>query len=162
MRAGTIGSMLAEDGDVPDDGEIAARPLIVVVDDDTIMRKSLQTLLRDRYRVIACASAKEGVIAVDDEVCVVILDVRMKGYDGFWACDEIRKKHPDIPVVFYSAYHDLKDPLRIINEHRPFGYIMKDGDAGKLLETVEIAVRLYKMTLDNRKLVESLKQRSGS
>lgn len=158
-----LDELLAED--VPFGSSEAQLPLIVVVDDDASMRKSLQAVLSPRYQVILAATAREGVAAITGEVCAVILDVKMKGYDGFWACNEIRRTHPDLPIIFYSAYQDLKDPYDVINEHRPFGYITKDGSTGRLMESVDIAVRLYKMTLDNKKLVarmeKELRQRRG-
>ncbi|HYO72219.1 MAG TPA: response regulator transcription factor [Archangium sp.] len=156
MSFNELDELLSEDA--PSELSAEQLPLIVVVDDDATMRKSLQVVLSPRYRVVLNASAQGGVAAVTEEVCAVILDVKMKGYDGFWACNEIRKRHPDLPIIFYSAYQDLKDPYDIINEHRPFGYITKDGSTSRLLEAVDIAVRLYKMTLDNKKLVARLEQ----
>jgi DNA-binding NtrC family response regulator len=129
-----------------------------VVDDDETIRKALVALFTKRYAVTAYGSAKEGVAAIHDEVCTVILDVRMKGFDGFWACNEIRKTYPDLPVIFYSAYQDVKNPFDIINEHRPFGYLTKDGDHQRLVKAVEMAVRLYQLTLQNKRLVASLKR----
>jgi DNA-binding NtrC family response regulator len=132
------------------------RPRIVVVDDDLNMRRSLETLLSDTYLVALASSATEGVAAVDEQTCAVVLDIKMKGYDGFWACSEIRKRYPDVPIIFYSAWQDLKDPYQIINEHRPFGYLTKDGDTVRLLDMVEAAVRIHRVTLYNKKLVEGL------
>jgi DNA-binding NtrC family response regulator len=133
-------------------------PVVLVVDDDAGVRNALRLLLGQSYRVRAYATAQEGVAAVDDEVCAAILDVKMKGYDGFWACNQIRQKYPDLPVIFYSAYQDLKDPFAIINEHRPFGYITKDDDVKRILETVALGVRIYRMGLENKKLVERLRR----
>jgi DNA-binding NtrC family response regulator len=132
------------------------RPRIVVVDDDLNMRRSLETLLSDTYLVALASSATEGVAAMDEQTCAVVLDIKMKGYDGFWACTEIRKRYPDVPIIFYSAWQDLKDPYQIINEHRPFGYLTKDGDTVRLLDMLEAAVRIHRVTLYNKKLVEGL------
>jgi DNA-binding NtrC family response regulator len=132
------------------------RPRLVVVDDDPDMRRSLEALLRDTYQIVLASGAAEGVAAVDDETCAVVLDIKMKGYDGFWACTEIRKKYPDVPVIFYSAWQDVKNPYDVINEHHPFGYLTKDGDTARLLDMLEAAVRMHRMTLYNKKLVEGL------
>lgn len=138
------------------------RPHVLVVDDDPTIRKSLEALLKARYEVVLCASAKEGVAAAHDRVCAAILDVKMGKFDGFWACNEIRRKFPDLPVIFYSAYQDAKDPYDIINEHRPFGYITKDGDVARLLQAVETAVSLHQKLLEGRALLESYrKSRAG-
>jgi DNA-binding NarL/FixJ family response regulator len=134
------------------------RPHVVVVDDDPTIRVSLSALLQKRYQIVLCASAKEGVDAVSDDSCAAILDVKMGKHDGFWACKQIRKKHPDIPVIFYSAYQDAKDPYEVINEHRPFGYITKNGDTKRLVDAVELAVSFYCRFLDGKKLLDSYKQ----
>ena len=137
------------------------RPVIVVVDDDAGVRDALVTLFEDRYRVVACAEAQSGVDAVDEETCTVILDVKMKGHDGFWTCHEMRKKVPGVPVIFFSAYQDLKDPFAIINDHRPFGYITKDGSIERLVEAVDVAVRLQQMTVISKKLLKKMRQERG-
>jgi DNA-binding NtrC family response regulator len=145
-------------GRAPPSKDEALRPVVLVIDDDVATRESLNYILKEKYEILLSGSAKEGLSAFRDDVCVVILDVKMATHDGFWACDELRKKQPDIPIIFYSAYQNLKDPYRVINEHRPFGYIVKDGDSKKLLATVDTAVRVYTITMENKKLIERLKR----
>jgi DNA-binding NtrC family response regulator len=128
---------------------------ILVIDDDPSVRASLETVLTDRYDVAAYASAKEGVAALHDEFCAVILDVKLKGQDGFWACDRIHERYPHLPIIFYSAYQNVKDPYDIINEHRPFGYLVKDGNISRLLKMVDTAVQLYSIIHSNDKLLQS-------
>jgi DNA-binding NtrC family response regulator len=135
----------------------AARPSILVVDDDVSVRDSLNLVLRESYDVILCESAQESLAALHDDVCVVVLDVKLRGYDGFWACDEIRKLQPDIPIIFYSGYQNLKDPYDVINQHRPFGYIVKGGELENLLSRVEMAARVGKLIVENRRLLAQLR-----
>src|SRR4051812_26266491 len=99
-------------GGAPPAKDGAPRPLVMVIDDDAATRESLEYVLKSKYDLLLCASAKEGLAAFRDDVCVVILDVKMKAHDGFWACDELRKRQIDIPIIFYSAYQSLKDPYR--------------------------------------------------
>jgi DNA-binding NtrC family response regulator len=135
------------------------RAPVLIIDDDAGIRAALTALLSDLYDVIVCASANEGVAAMHGEVCAVILDVKMQVHDGFWACDRIRERWPEIPVIFYSAYQDAKDPYRIINEHRPFAYLPKGSDETRLIKTLEHAVRLYSIALKSRKMMESFQQK---
>lgn len=157
-------SLLDEDAPTAP-GDAVERPAVVVIDDDPAIRHALGALLGERYRVTLCASAREGVAAVGDEVCAVILDVKMQGYDGFWACDQLRKTYPELPVIFYSAYQDVKNPYDIINEHRPFAYLVKGSHVERLLDTLETAVGLRQVTLENKRLLEALlrerRQRPG-
>jgi CheY-like chemotaxis protein len=136
------------------------RHIVMVIDDDTVMRESLTLLLEKDYQIVACSSARDGVENVHDGVCAVILDIKMSREDGFWACDQIRKKVPDLPIIFYSAYQDLKDPYAIINEHRPFGYVTKSDDSQQLLDMLAVAVQLQSMIISNRKLIENLQEAS--
>jgi DNA-binding NtrC family response regulator len=129
---------------------------VIVVDDDPSIRESLVFLLGNDYDVVACASAKEGVEIIHDDVCAVILDVRMPGEDGFWACAEIRKKFPDMPVIFYSAYQDVKDPIQVINEHRPFGYISKGVEVDRLITMLRSAVEFRASRLSAKRMLHKL------
>ena len=135
------------------------RSLVLVVDDDIDIRRGIELLLSSQYRVVTCASASQGVEAFNDEVCAVVLDIKMKGNDGFWVCDEIRKQSPDVPVIFYSAYQDVKDPFEIINRHRPFAYITKDGNPRKLLDAIDTATRLYRTAIRSRRIIAQIRSR---
>lgn len=135
------------------------RPVVLIIDDDSSIREALHLLMSGRYELILCASAKEGVAAFNREVSAVVLDVKMEIYDGFWACDELRKLQADIPIIFYSAYQDAKDPYQIINQHRPFGYIVKDGNPKRLLDTLDTAVRLYQSAVRSRRIIDNLKRK---
>jgi len=146
------------DDDIPSGDEGTARPKILVVDDDELVRSSLELVLGERYEVCLCASAEEAVAAVNDDTAAAILDVKMQGRDGFWACIQLRKRYPKLPVIFYSAYQDLRDPYSIINECRPFGYLVKDGNVDKLLGTVETAVRLYTIIQRNKRVADSIRK----
>lgn len=139
----------------------APRPKLLVVDDDETVRKSLSALFGRRYEVLLCASAQEALDAWREDVCTAIVDVKMKGHDGFWTCNELRRRAPGLPVIFYSAYQDLKDPFAIINEHRPFGYITKDGERERLIHAVDMAVQMYQRVLDNQRLIQRLRARAA-
>ncbi|WP_433928330.1 two-component system response regulator [Sorangium cellulosum] len=134
-------------------------PLVLVVDEDRSTWQPLGALLSERYRVVVCASALDGVAAFTEDTCAVIIDVRMSGQDGFWVCDQIRKVQPEVPVIFYSATQDEKDSFEVINAHRPFAYVDKHGAAQRLLDALEKATRIFQSTLRSRRIIERLQRR---
>jgi DNA-binding NtrC family response regulator len=140
------------------EGQDGDRPIIVVVDDDELVRGSLETVLRDKYEVKSCSNGLEGVRTVDDNTSCVILDVRMPTHDGFWVCKHLRRRAPDVPIIFYSAYQDVKDPYEIINEHHPFGYVVKGDTLATLLTLVSNAVRHSQRVRDGRRTIERLRE----
>jgi DNA-binding NtrC family response regulator len=122
------------------------------------VRSSLDTVLRDKYEVRSCSNGLEGVRTVDDHTSCVILDVRMPTHDGFWVCKHLRKRAPDVPIIFYSAYQDAKDPYEIINEYHPFGYVVKGDTLATLLSLVANAVRHSDRLREGRRTVERLRE----
>jgi len=68
---------------------VADRPTILIIDDDESILESLQMALKGSLDVITCASGKEGLEALTPNVAMVILDIKMKGKDGFETYVEI-------------------------------------------------------------------------
>ncbi len=138
----------------------AELPTVIAVDDDRDILRGIEGLFGKRYNLLLCQNGPAAIAALSDEVCAVILDVRMAGMDGFTVCEKIRASHPNLPVIFYSAYQDSKDPYRIINDFRPFAYITKGESIQKLVEAVDLAVRLQWSILTNQRLVARIKSKS--
>ena len=140
------------------EGDSLGRPIVVIIDDDASIRGSLGRVLKDKYEVRTCVDGVEGVRAVDKNTCCVILDVRMPNHDGFWVCKHLRKKDPDVPIIFHSAYQDLKDPYEIINEFHPFGYVIKGDTVATLLQLVAKAVKHSERLREGRRTVDRLRE----
>lgn len=133
-------------------------PLVLVVLDDEHMLAALGGALSKHYRVTLRASAAEALASWDPEISAVILDVKMRDHDGSWACDEIKKKNPHLPVIFYAAYPDVLDPSDLIHEHQPFGYITQGTDTGALRRMLDHAIRYDQVIAENKKVVAELQQ----
>src|SRR6476646_3849700 len=86
----------------------AAR-LLLVVDDDPIIRESLADLLHDEgYVVMTAVNGKDALArlrASDSPACVILLDLVMPLMSGPEFYEEMRKDTAlaDIPVVVISA-----------------------------------------------------------
>jgi EAL domain-containing protein (putative c-di-GMP-specific phosphodiesterase class I)/ActR/RegA family two-component response regulator len=72
-----------------DPREIDQAPLVLVVDDDAIMRKVLNRFLRSEgFRVIEATNAKQALESFQvQRPQIVLLDAIMPGMDGFKCCD---------------------------------------------------------------------------
>lgn len=87
----------------------------LVVDDEEDMRVLIRTTIEiaNAGLVVAC-EARDGLEALAVwEACrpdVVILDYRMPGITGLEAAARILDRHPDQPIVLFSAY--LTDAVR--------------------------------------------------
>ena len=81
-----------------------------VVDDDRTVRIVLVQAMRDAgYKVAAFEDATAALAALADGELpdLVFTDVRMPGLDGLGFLDQLKDRHPDLPVVVMSAYTDV-------------------------------------------------------
>ena len=61
-----------------------------------------------------------------------------------------------MPIIFHSAYQDIKDVYEILNDFRPFAYLKKEGQFGELRDTINSAVQHFKQIMKNQILVREL------
>lgn len=134
------------------------KPTVLIIDDERALLDTLEYSLKDIYNTILCESGEEGLSAFNDKVQIVILDLKMKGKDGFETFTELKQKNPDIPIVFHSAYQDLKDPYELLNDYKPFAYISKGSSSDKLLHTIASGIGHFQEIQKNKILVEKLKK----
>jgi PAS domain S-box-containing protein len=113
--------------------------VILVAEDEDSNYKYLEIVLKKAsFKVLrAC----DGFEAVDmckqhPEIIAMLMDLKMPGIDGFEATRQIRKTHPDLPVIALSAYVSTEDE----NAAREAGcneYLLKPVNKLKLLEIIE-------------------------
>ncbi|WP_353928978.1 response regulator [Okeanomitos corallinicola TIOX110] len=87
-------------------------PLVLVCDDDVIIRSELQQMLEQGgYRVITVDRGEEAIAqAVSQHPDVILLDLLMSGMNG-WETMALLKANPetkDIPIVICSVYKASK------------------------------------------------------
>jgi len=90
--------------------ENEAKPHILVVDDERVMRDLLEkSLLRLGYDVTAVENGEKALDLLEiTRFDLVMLDVVMPGMDGFEVCRELRR-HSDVPVVMLTALNRPDD-----------------------------------------------------
>jgi putative two-component system response regulator len=118
---------------------------ILVVDDESTMRRLLEKLLRMEGYEVALASSGEQALAELSRsgVDTVLLDMRMPGMTGLEVCREIRN-HPKTlhtPVVFITAVND-RELRRRGMEAGADDFLSKPFDEVELLARIRNSVRV--------------------
>lgn len=112
---------------------------ILVVDDNKVIQKICQTLLRD-YTLVTADDGLEALqmIVADPEINLVILDLNMPRMNGGDFLDKLKgnDKYRHIPVVIVSAEQPDHQSVRPLLDLAA-GYIQKPLNNGKLRATVE-------------------------
>ena len=106
--------------DVAEDRESAAKMVnldlkgrkILIVEDDGSSYLFLETLLRKHNPEIFWA--KSGFHAIEllkkeDDIDLILMDIRMPEMNGMDTTREIRKIYPDLPIIAQTAYAQISD-----------------------------------------------------
>jgi CheY-like chemotaxis protein len=88
--------------------EETPRPLVVVVDDEPLLRKLMGAALEGQYRVLL---AEDGAGALrlfggpgGEGIAAVVTDIRMPGMDGLALAAALRDRGIEVPILFVSGY----------------------------------------------------------
>lgn len=85
-----------------------ASALVLLVDDEeTVLRMGARLLERLGHRVLTAGDGLEAVAALEAEpgVGAVLMDLTMPRMDGAEALAEMHRLRPDLPVILSSGYH---------------------------------------------------------
>ncbi len=86
--------------------------LVLLVDDDAVVRRSVGYMLRDLgHRVIEATSGDEALqlLAQIDGIELLLTDYQMAGMTGLSLLERARRLRPDLPALVMSGYSSL-DP----------------------------------------------------
>ncbi len=78
---------------------------ILVIEDDAILREAVADwLLAAGYGVRTAGNGNAGIASVSEAVpALVVTDIHMPGMGGAGVIGELRKSHPEIPIVAVSG-----------------------------------------------------------
>jgi CheY-like chemotaxis protein len=79
---------------------------VLVVDDDPVVRKSIDRVLSGKgYAVITAANGEEALRKLNEEKYdVVYTDIRMPGISGLEVAEQVKARRPWTPVVIMTGY----------------------------------------------------------
>ncbi len=112
--------------------------VIIVDDDNTLVKVFEQYLKLNNINVLGqCYDGKEAVTLYEKlKPDVVLLDIMMPHYDGFYALEKIKEIDPDAKVIAVTA--DLtEDTEKKLENLKVSGIIYKPYDMKDILSTIE-------------------------
>jgi two-component system response regulator MprA len=109
---------------------------VLVVDDQEVIRDTLQTALDDEgFTVETAANGQEALEILGRwKPCVVLLDLMMPVMDGWTFCAEQRRAGDKTPVVLLSAAGGLGEEAKALSAA---GFIAKPFDIDHVISAIE-------------------------
>jgi DNA-binding response OmpR family regulator len=136
-----IEKILGLTGEDPEIQEEADRPIVLVVDDDPQVLVTLTEVLGTRYRVDVYSGGKDLRSRWPGEGHAVVLDIKMPHEDGVSVFQEIRRKAPRIPILFYTAYPGDEAVMERARALDPATFLGKGCSLGELEAALREAIR---------------------
>lgn len=89
---------------------------------------------------------------------VLVSDMRMEPMRGSELLRTACELYPDVPRILLTAFSDHDDLANAVNEGHVFAYVQKPWDTEQLRLSIKRAAEARTLALDNKRLVEELRQ----
>tara|TARA_R110001592_G_scaffold36304_3_gene122351 strand:+ start:666 stop:1805 length:1140 start_codon:yes stop_codon:yes gene_type:complete len=130
-------------------------PKILIVDDENGPRQSLRMVLKEEFDVRLATGVDDALDQLaQEQVDLIVTDIRMPHKTGMDLLREVRGLYPDIEIIILTGYGELDTAMTAI-EYGAFAYLEKPFDHDKMMEKVHACMDKRRRDQD-RKALESL------
>ncbi len=112
------------------------RRVLVVDDEEGIRLLYKEELEEEGYEVELAASGEEALerLEKEDDIDLVLLDIKMQGMDGVEVLRKIKERWKDLPVILCTAYPHYKHEF---GTWASDAYVVKSSDLRELKDTIK-------------------------
>ena len=135
---------------------------ILVIDDEKNIRTGLQAALElDGYEVLLAEDGTTGLsLALNNEVDLVITDLRMPGVSGEEVLRRITTETPGIPVIVLTGHGTVENAVEAMRSGA-YDFLTKPLNLDRLSLLVKRALQSRELVLQNRELEQEAEKRKS-
>jgi two-component system NtrC family response regulator len=134
---------------------------ILIAEDEEKMRRVLEVNLQDQYRVLLAKDGEEAIrLFKENEINLVLTDMRMPERDGISLLHEVKRLRPEIPVILITAYGTIESAVNAMKEGA-MDYLLKPVKMEEMGLVIERAFLHADLINENRQLKEEIKSLYG-
>ncbi len=115
---------------------------LLIVDDHSVVRRGLETLLGTFTDIEIVGTAADGLeavqLAAERHPDIILMDLSMPNLDGFDATRQILAANPNIRIVALTSFSEQRKVFDAISAGA-IGYLLKDSTPAELVEGVRAA-----------------------
>ncbi|PWN07257.1 sigma-54-dependent transcriptional regulator [Rhodohalobacter mucosus] len=132
---------------------MSRQPHILITDDEKSIRNILRDILEfEKYSVLEAENGEEALSLIGNEqIDLVILDIKMKGMDGIEVLERIKERIPELPVIMISGHGTIQIAVDAAKKGA-FDFVEKPPDLNRLLITVRNALQSSELIRENRQM----------
>lgn len=115
---------------------------LLIVDDHSVVRRGLETLLGTFADIEIVGTAADGIeavqLAAERHPDIILMDLSMPNLDGFEATRQILAANPKIRIVALTSFSEQRKVFDAISSGA-IGYLLKDSTPAELVDGVRAA-----------------------
>lgn len=119
---------------------------ILLVDDQSIVREGLSSLLQTQSDLEIVGEAENGQVAVDKAIAlcpdVILMDIRMPIMDGIAAIRILQAQAPEIKILVLTTFDDDQYIAQAMS-YGAQGYLLKDTPSAQLAQAIRSVSQGY-------------------
>jgi DNA-binding NtrC family response regulator len=124
------------------------RPVILVIDDESLIGEAIAAALEDGYQVVAFEAAEPALAALGRMAPdLVLLDIGLPGMGGLEALARIRRHDANLPVVMITADRDISTVVAAVKQGA-WDYITKPLKMDALTRAIDNALATVRLRRD--------------
>lgn len=134
---------------------------IIVVEDEAGTRATLSGILEDSgYKVIGLERGADVLETMRrNSFDVIITDIRLPDVSGLEILELAKEKNPDVAVIMMTGYASVETAVEAVNQGA-YAYFIKPVNPDEIKTTIANALKQRRLSVENKKLVESLQHSS--
>ena len=139
-----------------------AKPRILVVDDEPVVRESIYDwFTQGDYPIEMAADGPEAMQKLQESSWDILLtDVKMPGMDGLELQQKAKELDPDITVIVMTAYASVDSAMKAIKEGA-YDYVTKPLDPDDLEQIIDRAAERRQLLRENLELKQRIEAGQG-
>ncbi|PWB68640.1 hypothetical protein C3F09_11240 [candidate division GN15 bacterium] len=121
---------------------MSGQPSILVVDDELLIRDLLYDFFTSQGWSISVAENGDKALDIiaHKPVDLVLSDIKMPEMDGLALTEELRRAHPEIPIVLMTGFPSVDSAVTALRQ-RVVDYVIKPFNINQLYKTIDAALK---------------------
>ena len=133
---------------------------VLFVDDEEVVLRSIERgLLDETYNKLFAISGEEALeIMQQEEIHVIVTDMRMPGMDGLELIQAVKKGYPDVVRIVLSGYAQTSSLMIAIHNEGVFEFVPKPWKLTEFKQVIRKAIDHYKNKEEYKKIETEFEQ----
>jgi two-component system response regulator HupR/HoxA len=133
---------------------------VLFVDDEEVVLRSIERgLLEEPFRKLFAVGGEEALeILQEEEIHVIVTDMRMPGMDGLELIQAVKEKYPHIVRIVLSGYAQTSSLMIAIHKEGIFEFVPKPWKLEDFKQVIRKAIDHYENKGQNKEIETESRQ----